>query len=429
MFLAGLILLVLAAFSSCKKPEDIGLDTLPDDDLLYTNYADSATILTTTIREDTLRGDELSRMLIGSVRDTVYGLTNAEYFGQILLSSTPNLITDSGQTRAADSLVLSLVYSGWYGDTTIAQNIHVYKLTEDMYVDSPYYSNKTFLTDVTDLEGTQQSYLIRPQSTVVVGTDTAAAPQLRIRLSDALRDSVFVRNGQTEFANNDNWKAYFKGLHITFDQVTGNGGAILYFSPTAAYTRMTLYYHEGTTAKSYSFTLSGAARLNHTFHDYTGSQAQLQINDTTSQFSFNYLQPLAGLKTKVSFPYLKHFTDSGSILINRADLVISVPSGSFTANAPVPENILLLAKNSSGLYDFPIDYYERSYGGLFNSTESTYTFGITRTIQHILDGTSAEDGYTLNILGSMTAGNSATIGGGAVGPTQMKLKIYYTKLH
>jgi hypothetical protein len=132
----------------------------------------------------------------------------------------------------------------------------------------------------------------------------------------------------------------------------------------------------------------------------------------------------------LSFPNLKHFTDSGSILINKAELVISVASDTSISSAtPVPGSILLLAKTSSGTYDFPIDYYERSYGGSYNSTDHTYTFGITRTIQRILTGTITDYGYTINILGSMIAGNSAAIGSGKTGASQMKLRLYYTKLH
>ena len=257
--------------SNCKKPEDIGLNTLPSDDLLGTEFSDTVTIFTTTIREDSLRADELSRVVFGSVRDAVTGLTTSEYYGQVLLSSTPNLIADSTKPRVADSLVLSLAYIGTYGDNAFKPNIHVYRLTEDMHVDSPYYSNKTFQTEVLDQEFTDglTPYDIAP--TTYLHFDSDSTPRLRIRLKDALRDEIFSKNSHTELSSNDYWKAYFKGLHIKIDPVPGNGGALMYFSPTSASTKMTLYYHEDTTAKSYSFTLSSGARVHHTEHDYTGS--------------------------------------------------------------------------------------------------------------------------------------------------------------
>ena len=105
---------------NCKKPEDIGLDTLPSGDLLFTDFCDTATVESYTIPEDSLRADDLSRIVFGSISDTSYGSTQVAYYGQILLSSTPNLIADSTQSYGADSLVLSLAYAGWYGDTTVA---------------------------------------------------------------------------------------------------------------------------------------------------------------------------------------------------------------------------------------------------------------------------------------------------------------------
>ncbi len=428
-FFAGLILLSSFLFNGCKKPDGIGLNVLPSEDLFYTVFSDTASITTTTTREDSLRADELSRILFGSIKDDSVGLTNSSYFGQILLSSTPNLISDSTHSRVADSLVLSLAYTGWYGDTSISQKIHVYRMTEDMNVDSNYYSDRLFALDgANDLEKTQSPYLILPTSNVVVDT-TSVSPQLRVELNDAIRDEIFGLNGHVEFTSNDYWKSYFKGLYIEVNPATNGGGAILYFDPNSAYTRMTLYYHEDTIAKSYSFTLTGGARVNHIDHDFTGSSANVQLMNPNQQFTFNYLQPLAGLKTKISFPYLKHFVDSGSILVNKAELVVTVPSGSSTTTNPVPDNILLLAKNDTGGYQFPIDYYERNYGGAFSITSNTYTFGITRTIQRILDGTTADYCYTLNILGSMVEANTARIGGGVGSDSRMKLKLYYTKLH
>jgi hypothetical protein len=422
LLLAGLALILLS-LGNCKKPEDIGIGTLPEKDLVYTDYSDTATVLTYTIKEDSLRADELSRSLFGSIKDPDFGLTDVSFFTQVLLSSTPNLISDSSD-YGADSLVLALAYTGSYGDTLQPVNIHVYRLSEDMHIDSSYYSNRSFQTEPDDLVESGNPFMIRPELPVVIGSDTNQVPQLRLRLDSALRDEIFAKNQHDEFASNDNWKAYFKGLQVKMDQVTGIGGTLVYFNPSNTESKMTLYYHEGTTSKSYSFTMSGAASVTNTVHDFTGTPAATQLQDPTGVYEVNYLKALAGLKTVLSFPYLKHFVDSGSILINKAELVINVLSDTL-----VPGYILLLAKNASGTYEFPIDYYERSYGGSYELLPRTYTFNISRTVQHILDGTDFDYGFSLNILGSMISGNSVAIGGGKTGISQMKLKLYYTKLH
>ena len=417
--------IVLLFLGNCKKPEDIGVSTLPDEDLVYTDYSDTATVETFTIKEDSLRADELSRALFGSIKDPDIGFTDVSFFGQVLLSSTPNLITDSSVARGIDSLVLALDYSGYYGDTSNNPvNIHVYRLTEDMHIDSSYYSNRSFQVDPQDL-ALNNPYEIRPNTPVVVGTDSNQVSQLRIRLSNELADSIFDKNREETFASNDNWKSWFKGIQIKIDQAVDTG-VIVYFNASSESTKLTLYYHEGTTSKSYSFTMSGAASLTNTVHDFTGFTVEQQLLAPTVPFETNYLKSLAGLKTVLSFPYLKHFVDSGSILVNKAELVINIVSDTGVA---IPTNILWLAKNSSGDYEFPIDYYERSYGGTINLSTRTYTFNVSRTVQQLLDGKDFDYGFSLNILGSMISGNSVAIGGGKPGgPSQMKLKLYYTKL-
>jgi len=426
LFLAG-VAVILLLFSNCKKPEDIGVSTLPDDDLVYTDYSDTASVLTFTIKEDTLRADELSRAVFGSVKDPDMGITDVSFFGQVLLTSTPNLISDSSALRGIDSLVLALDYSGYYGDTTLPVNISVFRLSEDMHIDSTYYSNKTFTTETTNLvHPSVTSFDIRPNTSVVVGTDSNQVPQLRIRLSDELADSIFDKNREIEFSSNILWKAWFKGIQIKMDQATDKG-ELVYFNTSSENTKMTLYYHEGTTSKSYNFTLIGAASVTNTVHDFTGSTVDAQLQSPTTEYDVNYLKALGGLKTVLSFPQLKHFVDSGSILINKALLEINIVSDT---SVKIPANILLLAKNESDVYEFPIDYYERSYGGTVDLLNRKYSFNITRTVQHILDGRDVDNGFSLNILGSMISGNSVAIGSGKTGSaSQMKLKLYYTKLY
>ena len=62
----------------------------------------------------------------------------------------------------------------------------------------------------------------------------------------------------------------------------------------------------------------------------------------------NYLQSMAGLRVKLNFPYLKHLTDSGNVVINKALLVITVPPTDDTSKFPPPANLLLTAFDTSG---------------------------------------------------------------------------------
>lgn len=418
-----LFLSVMAAFCllpSCKDPDELGLEVLPDSDRLNMVYNDTCTVITRTITEDTLRGDELSSQLVGSYTDPWFGRHQAESYTQVLLQGTPNFSTH----EVTDSIVLVLFYKGYYGDTNTQQQVSVFRLTEDMYTDSNYYTNKSFATESTPL-GTLFSYP-RPSTKVVVGTDTVA-PQLRIRLSNVLADSIVALWGKPELQTNEAWRTYFKGLLVkTNEENTTGKGCINLFDFFNS--RMTLYYHDtANVAKTYTWVLTGAKSTRFT-HDYAGFPAGLQLQDSTYADSICAVQGMAGLKTRLWLPYLNHLKDSGEIVINRAELKITIQAGS-TTGYPAPSSLLFLVADSAGTSSIlPADYYQSGgvYGGVISG--GTYTFNISRHVQQILNGTTGNYGFYLVVSGSSVTAARALLGSGKNNVYPMKLNLYYTRL-
>jgi hypothetical protein len=416
--------------TSCKNPDNIGLDVIPASDHLSTLYTDTVTITSMTVREDSLRSDEVSQILLGSISDADFGISTASIYTQILLGQTPSL--GSG-ALTADSLVLSFGYSTYYGDTSTPINLHVYRLNQDLYLDSSYYTSRYFSADSTNDLAITNQYTLHPSDSSTVGNSNQPL-QLRIRLLQSLADSLVSANViSSYYTSNDAWKSYFKGFYIKVDPVIGtNVGSILYLSPTSAYTKMTLYYHDDTLAKSYDFSFSSAARVNHQIHDYSiTSSAGHQLNDASFNDSLTYIQSLAGLKAHISFPYFKHIIDSGRILINKAELLITVPEGTDTPYS-APSNLFLTARDSSGGLTFVTDYLDQliSFGGIYAPTTNTYKFNIGRHLQRILDGDINDYGFSLNIVSSVVQANRVIIGSGkgTANPAKMKLNLFYTKL-
>jgi hypothetical protein len=138
---------------------------------------------------------------------------------------------------------------------------------------------------------------------------------------------------------------------------------------------------------------------------------------------------MAGLKIKISFPFLKHFLDSGSILVNKAEIKISAKPS--TVPYSLPPTMLLVSKNQSGSIIFPIDYYEASgyYGGGLNSTSDGYSFNVARHIQQYLNGTVTSSDFYLIISGSGVSANRGLIYGGSNSQNKLKLSLFYTKLN
>jgi hypothetical protein len=411
------------SFFACNDPDIIGLDIQPPGDKINLVFTDTTGVRAFAVPEDSLRTDEVIYYLLGSYTDSVFGRTDASIAAQVLLpSSNVNL----GTGDILDSLVLTLAYSGHYADTFPAQTFHVYELTEDMYLDSGYYSNRVFAHDPVEVG----SATITPapnDSVMINGVNTV--PHLRIRLSNILGNELLQMAADSELTNNANFLTLFKGLYITADPVI-SGGGIFYFNLLALQSRLTLYY-QNTTADSQSFSFvftSQSARMNHFVHDYSGSPIQQQLNDSTNGDSLVYVQAMAGVKTKIRFPNLKSYVERGMIAVNKAELELTVTDNSDNHLA-VPDKLLVLAIDANGTPVFLPDQFETSsyYGGTYKSSERKYRFNIARYVQNILTGDSQDYGLYLAVSGGAIQANRVILSGGSHPNYRLKLNLHYTK--
>src|SRR6185369_7945638 len=216
-FFAAIIFgLSVVAFSSCKDPDELGLEVLPNSDQVFVISTDTTTLLTVTTREDSLSSKGVSLQLLGSYTDPVFGRSDAGFYSQIRLGLTPTLSHDTF-ALIPDSLILSLAYAGYYGDTNTTQTLHVYRMDDGIQADSGYYTSKSFaLYNPPDDLANGFSFVPKPKTPFGDSTGTQPA-QLRIPLSLALADSLLSFNGRPQYADNPTWVQYFKGLYIKTD--------------------------------------------------------------------------------------------------------------------------------------------------------------------------------------------------------------------
>jgi hypothetical protein len=434
-FIAGSFL--MAALASCDKDSPVGLDVQPEGDLLHTRVTDTASITTFTVREDSVKTDELpsGTAIIGSYNDPVFGYSAASAYAQFLLpTNAPNF---SGATL--DSIVLSLAYDGtspFYGSITDGdmQTFRVYQVVESLSKDASYYGEQTATVYPTDIGF--KTFNPNVVDSVQVG-NKKEKPQLRIRLDDTF-GNLLLTAGATNLANNTNFLQYFKGLNIRPDngsQPTGTG-ALLYFNLLDGKTGLTLYYQTATEdSLSYRMLVnSSAARFSHFEHNYPSSgPISAQLQDPSQGQNISYVQAMSGVKTKISFPTIAHLLDSGRVAINRAELVIKADP-SYLSNAfHAPDKLFLVPVTSTGnngdLLSWP-DFFAgaSSYGGTYNATTNEYRFNVSRYVQAIIDGKTADYGLYLTIAGSAVNGDRLVIGGGSNSAYGMKLRLTYTKL-
>ncbi len=446
------------SFMSCNESSVVGLDVQPEKDLLHIDFIDTTSLITKTIREDSLRTDESllisGNVLMGKYLDPVFGEATASIYTQALLS-TGILATSFGSNPVCDSLVLSLAYNTtYYGKTERKQQtVNVRQVVDDIIIGTKY-SNKTLNTSSLDL-ASGHTFTPRPLDSVSIVAGIKLKPQLRIPL-DVNFGQVLLNNQTTgNLANNTVFPTFMKGLYITTENTTslssGEGNILSFNMPGSA---MTIYYHytgktlitntqptpvDSIIKTKYDFSLgSGAARFTHFTHNYASVDPNLmaQLGSVPpAQNDVLFVQSISGLKTKIEMPTLMHWIDSGPIAINKAELVIKADMtplyqlDTFAA----PATLIVFGLNDDGTNFILPDAFEGStyFGGVYNATTiGEYHFNITRYIQQILDKTIHNNGMYLLASGGGVGANRVAVGGGGTGSAyRMKLNITSTKLH
>ncbi|RLD36374.1 MAG: hypothetical protein DRI74_09140, partial [Bacteroidetes bacterium] len=157
-----MLLITLGSLVSCDKPGDIGEDLVVlDDNKLNVTFTDTLTINAYSVIVDSVTTNKLKYNLLGSYYDGVFGTTTASIYTQMRLSDNN---VDFGANAVCDSVILSLDYYGFYGDTASEQTLRAYEVDEKMYPDSLYFSNDTL--SVMPVEIGNQKVVFNPKDSV-----------------------------------------------------------------------------------------------------------------------------------------------------------------------------------------------------------------------------------------------------------------------
>lgn len=397
-------LLTVIILTACnKKPEQIGLGIIPDIDRANLFFTDTISISAYSLREDSIRTDEPSNNLLGSIYDPVFGTTTAGFYAQFALSTNGH---DFGSNPQLDSLVLQLAYSGYYGDTTTDQRIRVYEISEQLFYDSSYYSRRLTPYDPTDYA--DYNLKVRPVSPFITGSDTIA-PAFRVRLSDLSPNlgNKILQASEENLESTAKFQEYFKGLFVTADHVNA-GGAIAYLNLPSNLSRMTIYYrNDDQDSLRYELFLTGStARYNYFDHqDYQNASTEFRQQvleaDTSLGKTKLYVQSMDGVKTFIRFPNLGAFaaTLGKKVVVNEAKLIFQGAESITSFEAP-PQLALVSGTENQGKYRVLADQLEGDnyFGGTYKKSVNAYEFRLTRYVQDaILDG-QAQPNYGLYVF-------------------------------
>jgi hypothetical protein len=339
--------------------------------------------------------------MLGYIYDPLFGKMQAGVYTQFRLSS---FAVNFGNNVVVDSVVLSLAYAGYYGDTLNSFRLSVYELKENLSKNEMYYSKSSLSYDANSLTEVSNLY-VTPTPTVKQDT-LASSYYLRIRLDKSFAENKFIsQSGSSIYTSDAAFLEYFKGLYIEADDMRGNG-CMLSVNMTHSLSGLTVYYsNDQATNLKYTFNLNDSTAhfgvINH--FDYIDATSNLrdQINGNyTSAKEILYGQAGAGIKVALNFPYLKETFKDKKVVIHRALVVVSHQDDALPNYLP-PTALSMTYTNiaTGGSYLLP-DYYlglENDYfGGKYNQTSKEYRFNNTQYIQNLVDGLG--DNYQLSLL-------------------------------
>nr|WP_315422137.1 DUF4270 domain-containing protein [uncultured Pedobacter sp.] len=463
------LLIGLFLFASCKNPDGVGLDVDPNAAITGTLVVSPVT--TQLVEETAANTLGLNRYPLGYMTDPVFGKTEAG----IAMTVYPVVNTDFGTAPQLDSAVLVLKFdesstlTKFYGDTTNSKySIDVFQLANKVttYKSSDVQAiNNTLLGNFTG----KLTPNTKPKVfDVITGKDTlkTVPAQIRIPLNKAFIQNAILNQGTAGTATETKFIESFKGLYAQINKTssTGVGGiAFFNFSGTDSYLQLvwkktnssngvdttSVNFPIGKLVQNSSGTTSISGVAANIKHDYAGTPVQDQISNPNPSASYNvtYLQGLAGVKTKLTFPELAGFTGTyGKAIINKAELVVeigeSAPAYPFNAAQRLSLYRWDIAHQPADLPDFTTFSGSASggaalFGGYFDSLKKRYIFIVTSYVQSLIDKNMEDYGtflaptsYTdFQIVPSATSAERSIIGASNATANKIKLNIYYTKIN
>lgn len=386
-------LLLLIGFASCKKqPQQIGESLQPNSSNIQVAFSGNQDIVAEVQRIDSISTKSASLSLVGDLNDPHFGNSNISFYTQIGLTSN-SLQWEDGATT--DSIVMQVLYSGYYGDTLTPLTLKIHEVTQDMAGDSAiYYSNTSY--EVGE-EWANYTFTPRPKTkTFINGADTIGYNILQIPVNVALGDKLM----QSDFASNTDFMNYFKGLRFSCEPAAGTG-SICYFNLLNTKSYLRIYYHNDYDTTFCDFNISDKyIRFNHFDHDYSAAQAPIIFNDTATEYL--YAQSTAGVRTRLVFPNLAQWAKelNTNVLVNEAKLILTGANDMIngvvndTAIFKQPAQLVVVKANEDGSYGILPDQLVGTnyFGGYYDSKTDQVWFRISEYVQDlILAGPDAEN--------------------------------------
>ncbi len=335
----GLLFLVILFFLGCKKQKnEIGIDD-PSRFPSNAHFTDTITIKSDIVLiNDSINttnvdgGVGASFLMTGAYSDPLFGKTAAEAYTRLRLQNEYVELP----AATADSAFLYLSYSYYYGNPSQSQTLNVYALDDYVHTNTQYVSNSP---------GISYSQLL---GTATFHTSTDSVAQLVIRITNL----SYLQSVLNASKNNTGFETEIKGLAII--PANNSDGAILRIDGNSANTALHIYYTQYGEKNIYALSLnSSAQKFYRVIADRSGTNLASLVNNydsistdaLPSSSQQGYIQACTGIRTRLSFPYLKNLRETyPNIAIIKGELVLAPSAGSLNYN---PNSGLVLIRTEN----------------------------------------------------------------------------------
>ncbi len=392
--------LVLFSLYSCKKisSTDIGSGLIPAVDNV--NTFESVLDVTTDNKlfTDSTRSYYHLQALGIIANDPEFGRTDAAmYFG--LITGSTSYPFPNSDSLVIDSLVLSLSYSGLYGDSSSIQQVEVREIDQaaSFRNDTIYPIATPAFQTIPEVLGSKQVFYWTLNDSLAYrqGRDTVLTRnELRIALDTNFARRFINYDTTNAYKSDSAFRTYFKGFEVKVnDGASSTKNALAYFDLQNEATRMTFYFtvtsngKKDTLSRSFAYSsLPRANLVNRTpANGYLAALENGQDNDEKL-----YIQTSPGSYGQLDIPGLDTLDNR---VIHLAELIFDVLPSDGDNWFSRPSILFLDGINATGDTSFTVrnDYipvnedpgYDiETFGGLF--ARNRYAFNISRYIQSIV---------------------------------------------
>jgi len=362
------LILVFTSFYSCNQLDEVGYSLLPDEDKLQVFETDTLNILLKNqLSPDSLNSYRVSKAILGSYKDPIFGETKAEFVSELLPAAAYYLDHTS---MTVDSVFLYLAYNDTlnentaYGDLSVPINFSIHMLNKEL--DSTTYASNY------DMTGNYEQDAIYQGSFKINAEDTILKIQLPLSLGQKIMNIDTIEGIA-------NFKKTIPGLYFKIDGSSNNSMCI--FNISSSYSRINMHYSvNDTTQKTATFKMYSDFTTNFNLfqHNYSGTEIENSILSNALEDSSLYIQSMNGSRTVIEINNLDSLKGK---IINQAEIFFPIDMNSgYNVYHPV-QNLLLLVENSDGNLEYMSE--DNGIGANYDTTNIGYNFNITRYFQSL----------------------------------------------